>query len=195
MKAWSSAGRLLFSSRISAATSKMETLYRDIPCLGRQRREKTGERTLTAMKSFKNHEVRQRKGGSCRGGELTKGQSHNKCHFLNKLRRKIKSGPTKLKPTSAGSVTTASKPTSINSSGFDKRWTQNDSVGTGADSFSPVGFPQPLQFPFLNASLSRPFPTKVMGSWLGVDVGREGKGSNEKEPWLWETRVGNENIC
>lgn len=76
-----------------------------------QRREKIGQRTLNSMRSFKNHKVRQRKGRSGRGGKLTKGQSHNKCHFLNKLRRKIKSMPTKLKPTSAGSVTTASKPT------------------------------------------------------------------------------------
>lgn len=38
------------------------------PCLGRQRREKIGKRILNAMKSFKNHEVRQRKGGSGRGG-------------------------------------------------------------------------------------------------------------------------------
>lgn len=48
--------------------SKMEPLYRDIPCLGRQRREKIGKRILNVMKSFKNHEVRQRKGGSGRGG-------------------------------------------------------------------------------------------------------------------------------
>lgn len=40
VKAWSSGGRLLFSSRISAAMSKMEPLYRDIPCLGKQRERK-----------------------------------------------------------------------------------------------------------------------------------------------------------
>lgn len=72
-------------------------------------REKIGERTLNSTRSFKKHQVRQRKGRSGRKGKLTKSQNHE-CHFLNRFRKKIKSAPPKLKPTVAGSVMTASKP-------------------------------------------------------------------------------------
>lgn len=47
-------------------------------CLGMQRREKIGERTVNPMRGLKKQLVRQGKGRSGREGKVTEGQSQNK---------------------------------------------------------------------------------------------------------------------
>lgn len=71
----------------------------------------------------------------------------------------------------------------------------------GADFFSPVGFPLPLQSPFLSASLIRPSPTKLMWkkkSDVKLVGGRGGlgergrtatRGNHGSERLEWEMKI------
>lgn len=73
------AGHLsLCTSAYPPTTLKDGTPLQRHSCLGTQRREKIGERTVNPMRGLKKQLVRQCKGRSGREGKVTEGQSQNK---------------------------------------------------------------------------------------------------------------------